>query len=55
MNDHDTNAASIKLFIVWLGAVAGTVTLNQLVLGATLIFTVLQIFMLCRRLWKGLP
>jgi hypothetical protein len=46
---------NIKVMIAWIGAIAGGVTLNELVLGATLIFTVLQIFMICRRLWKGLP
>jgi hypothetical protein len=49
---HDTY---LKLGIAWLGAIAGGITLNQLVLGSTLIFTVLQIFMIIRRLWKGLP
>lgn len=55
MNDHDTNAATIKIIIAWIGAVAGGITLSNLVLGATLIFTLLQIFMILRRLYKGLP
>ncbi len=56
MSDHENNLTIyIKLFIAWAGALFGGVTLNQLVLGATLIFTLLQIFMILRRLWKGLP
>jgi hypothetical protein len=52
-NDHDTNVATIKVLIAWIGAVVGGVTLSQLVLGATLIYTLLQIFILLRKLWKG--
>jgi len=55
MNDHESNAITMKLLVSWIGALAGGITLNQLVLSATLIFTVLQIFMIIRRLWKGLP
>jgi hypothetical protein len=55
VTNENTDAMTFKVLIAWLGAIAGGITLNQLVLGATLIFTVLQIFMICRRLWKGLP
>jgi hypothetical protein len=52
-NDHETNVATIKVLIAWIGAVVGGVTLSQLVLGATLIYTLLQIFILIRKMWKG--
>lgn len=55
MNDHDTNVAGLKLLIIWLGTMAGNMTLSTAVLGSTLVFTVLQIFMILRRLWKGIP
>lgn len=55
MNDHDTHTATLKLIIVWAGTLAGGITLSDLVLTATLIFTLLQIFMILRRLWKGQP
>ena len=55
MTDDNTNAMNLKLIIAWIAAIFGSLTLNQLVLWATLIFTVLQIFMILRRLWKGLP
>lgn len=54
MNDQDHHAI-FKVIAVWVATMAGSVTLNELVLVSTLIFTVLQIFMICRRLWKGLP
>lgn len=52
-NDHDTNAALAKVLIAWLGTMFGGVTLSGLVLGATLVFTVLQIFILLRKLYRG--
>jgi hypothetical protein len=55
MTTESNDAMTVKVLIAWAGAIAGGITLNQLVLGATLIFTVLQIFMIFRRLWKGLP
>ena len=54
MSDPDFHAA-LKLVVVWVMATAGAVTLNQLVLVSTLIFTLLQIIMILRRLLKGLP
>lgn len=39
--------------IAWVGAFLGGVTLNQMVLTATLVFTLLQIFVLVRRVFKG--
>jgi hypothetical protein len=54
MNDQDFHGF-IKIAVIWCAAFFGTLTLNQLLIGATLIYTVLQIFMILRRLWKGLP
>ena len=54
MNDqHDTNMTMIKLMVAWAGTVFGGVTLSGLVLGATLIYTLLQIIVLIRKMWKG--
>lgn len=38
----------LKMLIAWLGALWGGITLNKLVLIATLVFTVLQIVVLLR-------
>lgn len=50
---HDTGVATVKLVIAWIGTFFGSVTLNHLVLGATLIFTCLQIYVLIRKIRKG--
>jgi hypothetical protein len=52
-NDHDTNMATLKLLLAWAGTMFGGVTLSSLVLTATLIFTLLQIFILVRKLLRG--
>lgn len=51
--DHDTNAAIIKIMAAWMGVMFGGITLSSLVLTATLIFTVLQIIVLIRKIIKG--
>jgi len=51
-NQHDTNVATIKILIAWIGVAVGSISLSDLVLTATLIYTLLQIFMLIRKLWK---
>lgn len=51
--DHDTNSAIIKILAAWLGVTFGGLTLSTLVLSATLLFTVLQIVVLIRKIWKG--
>lgn len=54
MNDqHETNLTLLKLLIAWAGTVFGGVTLSGLVLGATLIYTVLQIIVLIRKMMRG--
>ena len=52
-NDHDTYAALVKILIAWIGTMFGGITLSGLVLAATLVFTVLQTFVLIRRLYRG--
>ena len=52
-DDHDTNIAMFKVLIAWVGVTLGGITLSSLVLSATLIYTVLQIFVLARKMWKG--
>lgn len=51
MNDHDTHLAFWKLLVAWVGALLGGVTLSQLVLLATLVYTVAQTFFLLRDKW----
>jgi len=51
MSEHDH--ATIKILIAWVGAIYGALTLSQLVLFATLVYTVLQIVVLVRKMWKG--
>ena len=52
-NDHETNAAMIKVMIAWIGTMFGGITLSSLVLTATLIYTILQIILVVRKLIKG--
>jgi len=52
-NDHETNMAMFKVMLAWAGTMFGGVTLSSLVLTATLIFTLLQIYILVRKLWRG--
>ena len=40
-NDNETNTALFKVLIAWVGTMAGGVTLSGMVLGATLIYTLL--------------
>ena len=51
--DHETNVAMLKVLAAWAGLFFGGITLSDLVLAATLIFTVLQIIVMIRKLWKG--
>lgn len=43
----------IKLMVAWAGTVFGGLTLSGLVLGATLIYTLLQIIVLIRKMRRG--
>lgn len=58
MSDHDTNTATLKVLIAWLGYFFGGITLSGLVLTLTAIYTGLQIYILvrdkiCRRPREG--
>ena len=54
MNENnETNVALLKIMIAWIGTAVGGVSLSTLVLGATLIFTLLQIYIPVRRIIKG--
>lgn len=48
MDDHDTNMALLKVLIAWVGTMFGGITLSGLVLFATLVYTVLQTYVLIR-------
>jgi hypothetical protein len=53
MEDQDKTASLFKLLLVWFGTTFGTITLNQWVLGATLVYTVLQIMLSVKKLFRG--
>jgi len=53
--DEANYIATVKILIVWIATFFGSITLNQVMVVCTIVFTLLQIFMLLRRLWKGLP
>lgn len=49
--DHNENHTFLKVFVAWIGTVYGSISLNDLVLIATLVFTVAQIFFTIRDRW----
>jgi hypothetical protein len=53
MNNEPTSTIAVKAALIWMGTLFGGVTLSSLVLGATLVYTVLQIVVLVRKIWKG--
>jgi hypothetical protein len=52
-DQNETQVAMLKVVAIWAGTVFGGVTLSGLVLSATLIYTVLQIVVLVRKILKG--
>jgi hypothetical protein len=52
--DHDNPHISVlDLLIIWVGTVVGSITLSTLVLLATLLYTVLKIYLLIRdNFWR---
>ena len=48
MNEHSTGVAWAKVAVAWIGALIGTVTLSQIAVVLTIVFTLLQIYMLIR-------
>ena len=48
MNEQDTNMALLKVMVAWAGTMFGGITLSHLVLIATLIYTILQTYVLVR-------
>ena len=54
MTDQNENHAVIfKALVIWAGTVFGGITLSSLVLSATLVYTMLQIVVLIRKMLKG--
>lgn len=51
MNEHETNIATVKILIAWVGLLFGGITLSSVALVLTIIFTALQIYKLVRDLW----
>lgn len=52
-NNNDGTIATIKLTLAWLGMTIGGITLSDIALTTTIVFTVLQIFVLLRRMLRG--
>lgn len=52
MVDHDAKTAYWKLTIAWIGTVFGGVTLSDVALTLTIVYTILQIYKLARDLWR---
>lgn len=47
-NQEEGATAMLKVLIAWLGTVLGSITLQQIVLTLTLIYTALQVYVLVR-------
>lgn len=52
-DNNDTGIAFLKTLVMWIGALLGSITLSKLVLFATLVFTLMQIYVLWRDKIKG--
>ncbi len=50
--DQDTWVAMTKVLIAWVGALLGGISLSTLVLTSTLGYTLLQSFILLRKMWR---
>ncbi|MCP1173803.1 hypothetical protein [Ralstonia chuxiongensis] len=51
--NNDTWAGLFKAVVAWIGVLVGSITLSKLVLFATLVYTVLQTYVLWRDKLKG--
>ena len=47
-HDNEAAPAFLKVLIAWAGAIWGTVTMQEVVLFLTAVYTVIQIFILVR-------
>lgn len=52
-DDPEMNSALLKVLVAWIGTAVGGMSLSTLVLGTTLIFTLLQIFVILRKIWRN--
>jgi len=51
---NNSNASVLDLFIIWVGTVASHITSSDLMVWATLIFTILKTFVLIRdEFWRN--
>lgn len=50
MNNDQDHTVMFKLLLAWIGTAVGGVSMSTLVLGATLVFTLLQIYVMVRKL-----
>lgn len=49
---HSDDKSLIGVILAWLGTVAGAFTLSNVVLGLTLVYTVMQIYLTYKRIKK---
>ena len=50
---NNSNASFLDLFIIWVGTIASHITSSDLMVWATLIFTILKTYVLIRdEFWK---
>ena len=56
MNDDNHNITFLDLLIMWVGTIVGHITLSNLVLCATLIYTLVRTYLLVRdNFWRKKP
>lgn len=53
MTETEAHKATVNMVLIWVATLISNVTLSQLVMGATLLYTVLQISVLLYRIFKG--
>ncbi|WP_167313411.1 hypothetical protein [Ralstonia insidiosa] len=52
-DNNETSMAAIKAIMIWIGALVGSITLSKLVLLVTLIYTLMQAYVLWRDKLRG--
>jgi hypothetical protein len=53
MEQNATHTSALDLFVIWVGTIASHITSSDLMVWATLIFTILKTYVLIRdEFWK---
>ena len=56
MEQNATHTSVLDLFVIWAGTIASHITSSDLMVWATLIFTILKTYVLIRdEFWKDKP